>query len=87
MPPWLSRRWVLKSRRTKIGDTWVSEELKKGGDFGGETSGAWIFPSISLCPDGIYRRGAGGGYRRQTQAFGAGGCRAGLSACARQREQ
>jgi phosphoglucosamine mutase len=41
-------------RRTKIGDTWVSEELKKGGDFGGETSGAWIFPAISLCPDGIY---------------------------------
>jgi phosphoglucosamine mutase len=44
----------LKVRRTKIGDTWVSEELKKGGDFGGETSGAWIFPQISLCPDGIY---------------------------------
>jgi phosphoglucosamine mutase len=41
-------------RRTKIGDTWVSEELKKGGVFGGETSGAWIFPVISLCPDGIY---------------------------------
>jgi phosphoglucosamine mutase len=33
-------------RRTRIGDTWVSEELKKGGDFGGETSGAWIFPSV-----------------------------------------
>ena len=44
----------LKIRRTKIGDTWVSEELRKGGDFGGETSGAWIFPNISLCPDGIY---------------------------------
>jgi phosphoglucosamine mutase len=41
-------------RRTRIGDTWVSEELKKGGDFGGETSGAWIFPSLSFCPDGIY---------------------------------
>lgn len=41
-------------RRTPIGDTWVSEELRKGGDFGGETSGSWIFPSISLCPDGIY---------------------------------
>ncbi len=41
-------------RRTRIGDTWVSEELKKGGDFGGETSGAWIFPVISLCPDGIF---------------------------------
>jgi len=44
----------IKVRRTKIGDTWVSEELRKGGDFGGETAGAWIFPSFSLCPDGIY---------------------------------
>jgi len=41
-------------RRTRVGDTYVSEELKKGGDFGGEPSGSWIFPSISLCPDGIY---------------------------------
>jgi phosphoglucosamine mutase len=44
----------FKIRRTRIGDTWVSEELRKGGDFGGETAGAWIFPTISLCPDGIY---------------------------------
>ncbi|MFQ6122845.1 MAG: phosphoglucosamine mutase, partial [Dehalococcoidales bacterium] len=29
-------------RRTKVGDTYVSEELKKGGDFGGEPSGSWI---------------------------------------------
>lgn len=41
-------------RRTKIGDTYVSEELKNGGDFGGEPSGSWIFPGVSLCPDGIY---------------------------------
>ncbi len=40
--------------RTKVGDTYVSEELRKGGDFGGEPSGSWIFPNISLCPDGIY---------------------------------
>lgn len=41
--------------RTKIGDTYVSEELKKGGgDFGGEPSGSWVFPGISLCADGIY---------------------------------
>jgi len=40
--------------RTRVGDTYVSDELKKGGDFGGEPSGSWIFPSISLCPDGIY---------------------------------
>ncbi|MBA7664555.1 Phosphoglucosamine mutase [subsurface metagenome] len=41
-------------RRTRVGDTAVSEELKKGGDFGGEASGSWIFPGVSLCPDGIY---------------------------------
>ncbi|MFC1985530.1 phosphoglucosamine mutase [Chloroflexota bacterium] len=40
--------------RTKVGDIYVSEELKKGGDFGGEPSGSWVFPNISLCPDGIY---------------------------------
>jgi phosphoglucosamine mutase len=40
--------------RTRVGDIYVSEELKKGGDFGGEPSGAWIFPKNSLCPDGIY---------------------------------
>jgi len=44
----------LKVIRTKVGDNYVSEELKKGGDFGGEPSGSWIFPNISLCPDGIY---------------------------------
>jgi phosphoglucosamine mutase len=40
--------------RTKIGDIYVSEELKKGGEFGGEPSGAWVFPKHSFCPDGIY---------------------------------
>jgi len=40
--------------RTRVGDIYVSEELKRGGDFGGEPSGCWVFPSISLCPDGIY---------------------------------
>ena len=40
--------------RTRVGDTYVSEELSKGGNFGGEPSGSWIFPNISLCPDGIY---------------------------------
>jgi phosphoglucosamine mutase len=39
--------------RTRVGDPYVSEELKKGGDFGGEPSGAWVFPKVSLCPDGI----------------------------------
>jgi phosphoglucosamine mutase len=40
--------------RTRVGDTCVSEELRKSGDFGAEPSGSWIFPGISLCPDGIY---------------------------------
>ncbi|HUL62798.1 MAG TPA: phosphopentomutase/phosphoglucosamine mutase, partial [Methanocella sp.] len=41
--------------RTRIGDAFVSEEVRRvGADFGGETSGTWIFPRISYCPDGIY---------------------------------
>ena len=41
--------------RTRIGDAFVSEEVRKArADFGGETSGTWIFPRISFCPDGIY---------------------------------
>lgn len=40
--------------RTRVGDIYVSDELKEGGEFGGEPSGAWVFPDISLCPDGIY---------------------------------
>lgn len=49
---------VLKGRkvyRTRVGDVYVAQELKKRkADFGGEPSGSWIFPRISLCPDGIY---------------------------------
>ncbi len=49
---------VLKGRkiyRTRVGDVYVAEELKKrSADFGGEPSGSWIFPKVSLCPDGIY---------------------------------
>ncbi len=49
---------VLKRRkifRTKVGDVYVAEELRKRkADFGGEPSGSWIFPGVSLCPDGIY---------------------------------
>ena len=45
----------IKITRTRVGDVYVAEALKKkGGDFGGEPSGAWIFPKVSLCPDGIY---------------------------------
>ena len=42
-------------RRTRIGDVYVAEEVKhSGADFGGESSGSWIFPNVSYCPDGIY---------------------------------
>lgn len=41
-------------RRTPVGDSYVSEALTTWGDFGGEPSGAWIFPDHSLCPDGPY---------------------------------
>jgi phosphoglucosamine mutase len=41
-------------RRTPVGDAYVSEELLTWGDFGGEASGAWIFPKISYCPDGPF---------------------------------
>jgi len=45
----------IKITRTRVGDVYVAEALKKTrGDFGGEPSGAWIFPKVSLCPDGIY---------------------------------
>ncbi len=45
----------VKISRTKVGDVYVAQMLKKiKGEFGGEPSGAWIFPKISLCPDGIY---------------------------------
>jgi len=40
--------------RTKVGDAFVSEALKRTGlPFGGEPSGTFIFPSVSYCPDGI----------------------------------
>jgi len=41
--------------RTRVGDAFVSEKVKeRGADFGGEPSGTWVFPKISLCPDGIF---------------------------------
>jgi phosphoglucosamine mutase len=45
----------FKVVRTRVGDPYVSAELKKNGfAFGGEPSGAWVFPAVSYCPDGIY---------------------------------
>jgi len=45
---------LAEVRRTPVGDTYVSDELTRWGEFGGEPSGAWIFPGHSLCPDGPY---------------------------------
>lgn len=40
--------------RCKVGDVHVVEALRKrGGIFGGEACGAWIFPKLGLCPDGV----------------------------------
>ena len=40
--------------RTKVGDAFVSEALKRHGlPFGGEPSGTFIFPGLSYCPDGM----------------------------------
>jgi phosphoglucosamine mutase len=39
--------------RTRVGDVSVANEVKKrGAVFGGEPSGAWIFPHVHLAPDG-----------------------------------
>jgi phosphoglucosamine mutase len=45
---------LAEVRRTPVGDTYVSAEMRHWGEFGGEPSGAWIFPGHSLCPDGPY---------------------------------
>jgi phosphoglucosamine mutase len=40
--------------RTKVGDIYVAEAMKKHkAVFGGEPCGAWIHPSFHYCPDGI----------------------------------
>jgi phosphoglucosamine mutase len=45
----------IKITRTRVGDVFVSEAIKRtGADFGGEASGTWVFPEISYCPEGIY---------------------------------
>jgi len=44
----------FKASRTRVGDSFVSQELKAGARFGGEPCGTWVFPKLSLCPDGIF---------------------------------
>jgi phosphoglucosamine mutase len=39
--------------RTRVGDVYVAERARDSGVvFGGEPSGAWIWPDETLCPDG-----------------------------------
>jgi phosphoglucosamine mutase len=39
--------------RTRVGDIYVSEAMKRDGAvFGGEPCGAWVHPQIHFCPDG-----------------------------------
>jgi phosphoglucosamine mutase len=41
--------------RTRVGDVYVAEALKKSDlPFGGEPSGTFIFPRETYCPDGVY---------------------------------
>ncbi|MBX5321905.1 MAG: phosphoglucosamine mutase [Candidatus Bathyarchaeota archaeon] len=43
-----------KVLRTKVGDVYVAEALKKfNAVFGGEPCGAWIHPQCHYCPDGV----------------------------------
>jgi phosphoglucosamine mutase len=43
-----------KPIRTKVGDVYVSDQIKKQqAVFGGEPCGAWIHPQFHFCPDGI----------------------------------
>ena len=47
---------VAEVHRTPVGDAFVSEELLSWGEFGGEPSGAWIFPHHSVLPGRPLRR-------------------------------
>jgi phosphoglucosamine mutase len=43
----------IETRRTPVGDVYVAEAASEDGvAFGGEPSGAWIWPAETLCPDG-----------------------------------
>jgi phosphoglucosamine mutase len=43
----------IETLRTPVGDVYVAEAARESGvSFGGEPSGAWIWPEETLCPDG-----------------------------------
>jgi len=40
--------------RTPVGDSCVTEAVaRRGAVFGGEPVGAWVFPEVHMCPDGV----------------------------------
>ncbi len=49
----MAEKFGGKVARTKVGDIYVSEAIKReSAVFGGEPCGAWIHPQMHLCPDG-----------------------------------
>ena len=49
----IAKRHNGKIIRTKVGDVYLSEAIKKNNAiFGGEPCGAWIHPQVHYCPDG-----------------------------------
>jgi len=49
----MAEKYGGKVVRTRVGDIYVSEAIKRDGAvFGGEPCGAWVHPLIHLCPDG-----------------------------------
>ena len=50
----MAQKYGGKVVRTKVGDIYVSQALKRRcGIFGGEPCGAWVHPQMHLCPDGL----------------------------------
>ncbi len=40
--------------RVRVGDAYITEEMeRRKAVFGGEPIGAWVFPEVHMCPDGI----------------------------------
>jgi len=49
----MAQKYGGKVVRTRVGDIYVSEAIKRDGAvFGGEPCGAWVHPQFHLCPDG-----------------------------------
>jgi phosphoglucosamine mutase len=49
----MAEKYGGKVVRTRVGDIYVSEAIKReGAVFGGEPCGAWVHPQLHLCPDG-----------------------------------